>query len=339
MKTNGIDNHIAVFFCGLIVTIFALVSGASAQTALKPNLQARPAWNISLSGGRLYFNATNWNNGDGPLELVAGETDSVAQKQNVYQRIYLSDGNYYDQLAGSFVWHPLHNHFHFEDFAVYTLQPYDAPGASDRMSQKTTFCVMDTTKINGSLTGAPATAVYSTCGNIKQGMSVGWGDTYGSSLAGQSIDVTGLPNGSYKLVIEVDPKNRLQEINENVTDNTSCVLLQLNISSSTMSVLNPNDCSGTGTGTAVAVGSISPNWIRAGSIITTTIKGSGFTPGMSVSFENGSGQRPVATVTSVSSDGTTINANVTVKKGGNRTDRLWDVRVGTGVLRDGFTVQ
>jgi hypothetical protein len=319
----------------LVAGMLPFISIASAQTALKPNLQARPAWNISLSGGRLYFNATNWNNGDGPLELVAGETDSVAQKQNVYQRIYLSGGGFYDQLAGSFVWHPLHNHFHFEDFALYTLQPYIAPGASDRISQKTTFCVVDTTPINTSLPGAPTSPVYSTCGNIKQGMSVGWGDTYGSSLAGQSIDVTGLPDGSYKLVIEVDPKKRLEELYE--TDNTSCVLLQLNISTSSLSILNGNDCSGIGT--AVAVASISPNWIRAGSIITTTIKGSGFTPGMSVSFENGSGQRPAATVVSVSSDGTTINANVTVKKGGSRTDRLWDVRVGTGVLPDAFTVQ
>jgi len=335
MKIHGIDNHIAFFFCGLIVAVFAYISNASAQTALKPNLQARPAWNISLSGGRLYFNATNWNNGDGPLELVAGETDSTAQRQNVYQRIYLSDGTYFDQLAGSFVWHPLHNHFHFEDFALYTLQPYDASGASDRTSQKTTFCVMDTTPVDLSLTGAPRNAVYSTCGNIKQGMSVGWGDTYTSNLSGQSIDVTGLPNGSYRLVIEVDPKKRLEEVYE--TDNTSCVLLQLNISSSSLSVLNPNDCSGTGTG--VAVNGISPNWIKAGSIVPVTITGSGFTSGMGVSFENGSGQRPVATVTSVSSDGTTITANVTVKKGGNRTDRLWDVRVGTGVLRDGFRVQ
>ena len=336
MKNQKHGNGIIAFLGGLTGTIAAFISAAQAQpVALKPNLQARPAWNISLSGGRLYFNATNWNNGDGPLELVAGETDSVAQKQNVYQRIYLSDGTYYNQLAGSFVWHPLHNHFHFEDFAVYTLQPYNAPGASDRMSQKTTFCVMDTTPINTSVPGAPTSPVYATCGNIKQGMSVGWGDTYGSNLAGQSIDVTGLPNGSYKLVIEVDPKKRLEELYD--TDNTSCVLLQLNISSSSWSILNPNDCSGTATG--VAVNGISPNWIKAGSIVPVTITGSGFTSEMGVIFENGSGQRPVATVTSVSSDGTTITANVTVKKGGNRTDRLWDVRVGTSVLRDAFTVQ
>jgi len=339
MKSRIIGDHIIAVLVGLMGAIFPVISIVSAQpVALKPNLQARPAWLLGLSGGKLRFATTSWNNGDGPLELRARETDSTAQRQNVYQRIYLSDGTFYEQLAGSFVWHPTHLHFHFEDYAIYRLQPYDAPGASERTSQKTTFCVMDTSAVNTSLPGAPSSPVYGSCGNGTQGMSVGWGDTYGNFLDGQSIDVTGLPNGIYKLVIEVDPKNRLDELSN--TDNSSCVLLQLNISSSTMSVLNPNDCSGTGNGTPVAVESISPNWIRAGSIITTTINGSGFTPGMSVRFENGSGQRPAATVTGVSSDGKTITANVTVKKGGKPApDRVWDVRVGTAVLPDAFTVQ
>src|SRR5262245_45874912 len=107
---------------GLIALVAGWVGSSTAYAqpvALKPNLQARPAWNILLLGGRLYFNATSWNNGDGPLELRARETDSVALRQNVYQRIYLSDGTFYETLAGSFVWHPTHNHFHFEDYAVY----------------------------------------------------------------------------------------------------------------------------------------------------------------------------------------------------------------------------
>jgi hypothetical protein len=67
------------------------------------------------------------------------------------------------------------------------------------------------------------------------------------------------------------------------------------------------------------------------------ITGSGFAAGMQVSFENGSGQRPTATsVTVVNAN--TITANVTVRSGGGR-DRVWDVRVGSGVLPGGFTVQ
>ena len=44
---------------------------------------------------------------------------------------------------------------------------------------------MDTTKIDARLPGAPRKSVYSTCYANVQGMSVGWGDTYGSYLAGQ----------------------------------------------------------------------------------------------------------------------------------------------------------
>lgn len=334
MKTR-IDN--LFFFLGWLAAIlFAFVSSTFAQPVpLKPNLQARPGWGISLSGARLYFNATSWNNGDGPLELRARETDSVAQKQNVYQRIYLSDGSYYEELAGSFVWHPTHDHFHFEEFATYKLQPYDAPGASERTSQKTTFCVMDTTKINDTLPGAPSTPFYSNCGNVTQGMSVGWGDTYTNNLEGQSIDVSALPDGIYKLIIEVDPKGRLVEINE--SDNTSCVLLQLKVSTSTLSVLNSNDCSSAGA--PVVVSNIWPNVAIQNTITPVTITGSGFAQGMSVSFENGSGQRPVALNVVVNSAGTEITTIVTTKKlAGKGGDRVWDLRVGSGVKIDAFTV-
>ncbi len=57
-------------------------------------------------------------------------------------------------------------------------------------------------------------------------MSVGWGDKYGSHLAGQSIDITGLPNGEYNLNIVVDPKSRIAEANE--TDNVSNLRILLN---------------------------------------------------------------------------------------------------------------
>jgi hypothetical protein len=307
---------------------------------LKPNLQAFPAGNLAivqdLSGAtQLLFSATTWNNGDGPLVLVAGETDPATLKQKVYQRVFLSDGTFYDRVAGDFVWHPLHNHFHFEDYALYTLQPFDAPGASARTSAKTSFCIMDNTLVNTRLPGAPNKPVYVTCGDVMQGMSVGWGDTYGSQLAGQSIDLTGLPDGDYKLIIEADPKKRLLEIND--SDNTSCVLLRISVTNLTLNVLDSSGCSGTSG--AVVVSGITPNTAPQGSLIPVTIMGSNFAAGMEVSFENGSGARPGASNVTVV-DSTTITATVTVKNGGGpRSDRVWDVRVGSGVLVDGFTVQ
>lgn len=314
------------------VTMLALLvlapPRASAQVVeLVPNLKAFPAFSIGLdaSGTRLMFSTMSWNAGAGPLELRAGGGSSAGQ--NVYQRIYRSDGGFTDRLAGTFTWHPDHGHFHFANYALYTLQPVNAPGASDRISSKTTFCVMDTDRVDGSLPRAPAEPVYVTCNATVQGMSVGWGDTYVRTLPGQSIDVTGLPEGDYRLVIDVDPRARLVETNE--ADNSSCVLIHLRAPSS-VTVLNPNDCE------MVTVSGITPNSGRAGSV-SATIRGTGFRNGMGVSFENGSGPRPTASNVTVV-DGTTITATVSIKSGGGRSNRTWDLRVGSAILPNAFTV-
>jgi hypothetical protein len=161
------------FLSSVLAAILLFTATVSAQEVLerKPNLQPFPADKLALVGGTtLLFSTTSWNNGSGPLELRAGETGSAGQ--NVYQRVYLSDGGFYDRLAGTFEWHPEHNHFHFQDYALYTLQPVNAPGGSQRTSSKTTFCVVDTTRVDTTLPGAPGSAVYTTCGPSVQGMSV-----------------------------------------------------------------------------------------------------------------------------------------------------------------------
>jgi hypothetical protein len=181
----------------------------------------------------LRFSAINWNSGDGKLELIGGEIDSTTNKQKVYQLVYSSSDTYRYIFAGSFDWHAAHNHMHFNDFALYDLQSVSNPN-SHRYAQKTTFCVMDTTKINGSLPRAPTSAVYTTCGASKQGMSVGWGDKYGYQLAGQYIDISNLANGDYYLKIHVDPKKRILEKNED--DNISS--RKIRISGTTVTLLN-----------------------------------------------------------------------------------------------------
>jgi hypothetical protein len=325
MYSNPHGLRIVGFVAGLV----AFAPMGSAQVIdLTPNLEPYPAYAIGLdaSGSQLMFSTTSWNSGLGPLELRAGETSS--QGQNVYQRIYRSDGTFSDHLAGTFDFHESHNHFHFNDYALYTLQRADAPGGSDRTSSKTTFCVMDTDRIDGTLPGSPLSPVYTTCNADVQGMSVGYGDTYIRTLPGQSIDVTGLPEGDYRLVITIDPKSRIIETNEG--DNESCMLIHLKVPSS-VAVLDPYGCD------AVTVAGITPNSASAGSSVPVTISGSGFRPWLAVSFENALGSRPTVGGVSVSADGTVITATVTVKKGG-KAGQVWDLRVGTGVLADAFAV-
>jgi hypothetical protein len=334
-------NHVRLLLAGMISSAavsLATAAGAQAVIARTPNLKPLPASNLSLvtntSGAlTLRFSTTSWNNGTGPLQLEAGSVDTGSGKQQVYQRVFNDDGSSTLFFAGWFEWHPTHNHFHFDDYALYSLQPVNAPGGSLRTGQKTTFCVMDTTRIDGSLPGAPGQAVYNTCGNLVQGMSVGWGDTYGSQLPGQELDFTGNADGIYQLKIDVDPNSRLVESNEN--DNESCVLLSLK-KPSTVTVLDAS-------GRCSTAQSITPSSAQIGTSVQVTITGYGFTQGMAVSFENGNGPRPAASNVVLTSDTDgpdelTATVAVPFKRKPGR-DPVWDLRVGSGgVLRDAFTV-
>jgi hypothetical protein len=337
-------SHKQVRVCAVTswLAVAALTSGAAlAQSAVQmlPNLKPLPASSFSLvnnsaTGAQtLRFATTSWNNGSGTLQLEAGSVDTGAGKQQVYQRIFNSDGSSSLKFAGWFTWHNGHNHFHFDSYAAYMLQPVNAPGGSSRTGSKTTFCVMDTTAINLSLPGAPSQARFSSCGNQIQGMSVGWGDTYGAHLVGQELDFTDNADGIYQLVITVDPKGVIVEGDEN--DNVSCALINVK-KPSTVTVLDSS-------GSCSTVTSISPNSATAGTAVQVTITGYGFSANTPVTFEGGNGARPVASNVQLASDTDgldTITATVTVpyKKNIGR-DPKWDVRVGTGgLLRDAFTV-
>lgn len=317
----------------------SLAGTAAAQTDLRPNLIPLPAFGPALitdSGGRstLRFSTTSWNNGAGPLELAAGEVETGSGKLRVYQVVYQTTGSPILYFAGAFEYHPEHDHMHFNDYALYTLQPVNAPGGSERTGAKTTFCIMDTTAINLRLPGAPGQPFYSQCGRDLQGMSIGWGDTYGAYLAGQEIDFTNNADGIYALKIEVDPKKLLNETNEN--DNVSCVLLSIKKPSTVTVLDNSGQCS--------SVASIAPGSTRVGTSVQVTITGYGFTPDMGVSFEGGTGPRPVASnvllvsnTDSVDQITATVTVPPTKKKPGR--DPLWNVHVGSGgVLVNGLMV-
>ena len=327
------------------IVLFACAGAARAQQVVErlPNIQALPAFEVStrlhpvFRNPELRFSVTTANRGDGPLEFVGGETGRG--KQNIYQRIYLSDGTFYDRRVGAYVWHPEHNHIHVENYAEYTLQALNAPGNSKRTGQKTSFCVMDTDRIDSSI--GSSQPHYTTCENTVQGMSVGWGDTYHSLLAGQEIDITGLPDGDYTLTVRADPLGRMAE--STTSDNTSCIKLRITgiATSPSATVLNPTSCGAGGSppGGGVTVTSIAPNSGRIGDLIPVDIAGAGFTNGVGVSFENGSGAKLTVSDVVVESS-TAISAIVTIQKQGNPRsgDTVWDLRVGDGVLREAFVV-
>ena len=332
-----------------VVVVIALLIAvtthkASAQQVVErlPNIQALPAFEVSAGLNLVYrnpeirFSVTTVNVGEGPLEFIGGETGRG--KQNIYQRIYLSDDTSYDRRVGAYVRHPEHMHIHVENYANYVLQAASATGNSRRTGQKTSFCIMDTDKYGTLGSNQPH---YTTCENTVQGMSVGWGDTYHSHLAGQEIDLTGLPDGDYTLTVQADPLGRFTEMT--TADNNSCIRIRLTgiATSPSVTVLNPTTCStgGGGGGGTVTVASITPNSGKIGDLIPVDIVGTNFTNGIAVSFQNGSGAK--LTVSDVVVDSpTAISALVTVQKSGStrNADTVWDLRVGTAVLSEAFVV-
>ena len=56
-------------------------------------------------------------------------------------------------------------------------------------------------------------------------MSIGWGDTYGAYLDGQSFYIADLTPGIYRLRHVFDPKNMLLEKSDG--DNESCKLVEI----------------------------------------------------------------------------------------------------------------
>ena len=165
----------------------------------------------TIQGNELRLTSAIANIGTGALELRGGE--STPDGQNVYQRIYEADGTYTDALAGTFTYHPEHAHIHFDEFAEFRLRevlPDGSIGDVVASGDKVSFCLLDVERYDAT---GPSARQYLTCGQV-QGISVGWADVYDSGLPGQSIDISGIADGTYFLEVAVDPSDLLVEFDE-----------------------------------------------------------------------------------------------------------------------------
>lgn len=186
-----------------------------------PDLRSLPAWgiNVAENGNFLRFSATVWNAGNSPVVVDGFRT--ADEEMTAYQYFFDADGNQtgYEEV-GSMEWDakPSHSHWHFEDFARYSLLNADMVEAV--RSRKEAFCLANTDSVD--LTVADAewkpenTDLSTSCGDysslsIREVLAAGWGDTYTQYRAGQSFDLRGLPNGTYYIAVLANPENRLVE--------------------------------------------------------------------------------------------------------------------------------
>ena len=203
-----------------------------------PNLQALPAHDLSIDNavdGRDYLNfgATIWNSGPGPF-VVEGFRQGAATVMPATQFLYENGAPTRSAVIGQFEFdrRPGHNHWHFEDVAQYDL--LDSAGQRLLLSGKQSFCLAPTDPIDLTLPGAAwqpdRSRLWSACSGeesiwLREVMPAGWGDTYYQSVAGQSFDITDVPNGHYQLRVTTDPFHKILETS--YTDNTSLISLEL----------------------------------------------------------------------------------------------------------------
>jgi hypothetical protein len=208
--------------------------------ALLPNLRVLPADELGI-GGRgdervVRFASVLANDGAGPLQVAPVPDELCPQRQRyVEQRVFV-DGDRnaaFDRRTdrrtaalpgGCMIFHPKHEHWHFDSTASYALTAVDdeAPVVS---RDKVSFCLRDSEPLKGASVRHRRT--YDECArNRRQGISIGWADRYDATLPGQRMPLpAGFTDGRYCLRLEVDPFDLLVEIDER--DNTSAIVVDI----------------------------------------------------------------------------------------------------------------
>lgn len=177
----------------------------------------------------LRFDQIAYNDGAGPLELRFAPLDPASGgSPALRQRVVSSDGTWRERIAESQMeFHAIHGHWHYSGFGLGALF-VDGDAQPVRVSQKKGFCLIDVDfEAWGAKGNGPRRNSAPGClapdpdqgGDVVMGITNGWADVYNWFLADQFIDITGLPDGVYRLEITADPNDTLLESDE--TDNAS----------------------------------------------------------------------------------------------------------------------
>jgi hypothetical protein len=196
-----------------------------------PDLVPLPSWGISTShtkasGTRpardlLNFGATVWVGGNSPLD-VEGFRSHASPIMKAYQYFYRNGHVIGRARAGTMGFDNAkgHHHWHFEQFARYTL--LNSAKKLVVPSHKVGFCIAPTDPVDLLLPHAvwqpSQVGLGGQCGSptalwVREMMPIGWADTYFQSIAGQSFNVTKVPNGTYYIEITANPLRVLHETN------------------------------------------------------------------------------------------------------------------------------
>jgi hypothetical protein len=174
------------------------------------------------NGKRLmHFSNSVVNRGSGVLELH-GVFDPLKNTILVSQYLYGFDKDLVQRRVGAFTFHPAHGHWHWADFSIYEILPVRPDGRLGEVlvtSGKVGYCMLDIQRMPAEWgrinleAGLEIVerAQYGVCNWRRQGISIGWVDTYDANTPGQVMDISRLSDGIYALRSTVDPQGKLFE--------------------------------------------------------------------------------------------------------------------------------
>ena len=183
----------------------------------------------------LRFTSGPFEDGGGPFEIDFDFVgDNAAMKpQTAYQVVHYSDGHTTSRAAGTYTFHTIHGHFHYEGILQYQLFKVtdEAKGTMEPAGagHKSGFCPADEqigewTKFNQAHAGTYNNGSVAQGGNCFSpskgflGLSTGWGDVYRWQRPGQYVDFGTNGDGYYVVRSIVDhDKLVLGTQNDNVS--------------------------------------------------------------------------------------------------------------------------
>jgi hypothetical protein len=251
MKVFGVAAT-AFLAVGAVLAASALAGkggGGTAPAGLLPDLRTVVPTHLQLVNQQqretLRFSNGIANTGPGPWALrpdpfpddAPPETETIAAVQE------FRDANEYykcgeqpkqvtecynvvsEKVAGEFVFHPAHNHWHIGDVALFEVRKGSPTGPIvGGNSVKTTFCLIDWYNLTGN--SPTADRIFFDCYASYQGIQSGWVDQYHQSTEGQQLDLTGVPNAKdYYLVSTANYAATYTETD--YTNNTAWVKFRL----------------------------------------------------------------------------------------------------------------
>jgi lysyl oxidase len=208
---------------------------AAPVSPLYPDLGMAPLTSILVGqdqAGRVFlrFSATLVNVGIGRFLVAAHRGLPISDDWRVVQRVDDRTGGYSELETGARLRYAGdgHDHWHVVGAEAHQLETLD--GKIVGALVKSGFCFFDNVAHALHLPGAPPLVAFTSrgCGtqyerDVEMGLSVGWGDEYQWYLLEQTIEITDVPDGRYRLRATADPAGQFTESNEANNDTWTLV--------------------------------------------------------------------------------------------------------------------